>query len=326
MTKAFITGISGQDGSYLCELLLANGYEVHGLARSPEAAVRGNLRAVAGHERLHLHAGAIEDADALCERVAQVAPQELYHLAGVSVSRAHEQQLAPVAEANGMVVVRLLDRLRRMREPPRFVLASSSEIFGRPRTCPQTEDTPLAPVTPYGVAKCFAQLAVGTARGTYGIPAAAAILYNHESPRRGAAYVTTKIARAVADIKLGRARRVTLGNLAAERDWGWAPDYAEGMWRLARQGCGEDVILATGKLHTVEQFADAAFAAAGLDWRAHVDLDPALVPEREPARCCGNAARAKALLGWQPTIGFEEMVRRLVTAALERAPQGEPCT
>lgn len=322
--RALITGITGQDGSYLCELLLANGYEVHGLARDPQRAAGGHLRALLGDDairdrRLFLHRGAIEDEAALAELVARVAPDEFYHFAGVSISRTHMHELAPLTEANGMIVVRLLDRLRQMPRPPHFVLASSSEVFGRPAVCPQTEDTPLAPVTPYGVGKGLAQLAVHCARTTFGVPAAAAILYNHESPRRGAGFVTTKIVQGAAAIKLGRAQKLTLGNLAAERDWGWAPDYVEAMWRLARQGCRQDVILATGKLHSVEDFVRMAFAAVDLDWRQYVDVDPALVPRQEPARCCGDPARAKAVLGWQATVPFEELVRRLVEAALERA-------
>ena len=322
--KAFITGITGQDGSYLCELLLANGYEVHGLVRDPERAAGGYLRPLvqdpAIHQRrLFLHPGRIEDEAALGGLVEEIAPDEMYHFAGVSISRTHMNELAPLAEANGMMVVRLLDRLRQMPRPPHFVLASSSEVFGRPAACPQTEDTPLAPVTPYGVGKGLAQLAVHCARTTFGLPAAAAILYNHESPRRGAGFVTSKIVQGAAAIKLGRARKLTLGNLAAERDWGWAPDYIEAMWRLARQGCRQDVILATGTLHTVEDFVRVAFGAAGLDWRAHVEVDPSLVPKQEPARCCGNPARAKAVLGWQATVPFEEMVRRLVEAELARA-------
>ena len=322
--KAFITGITGQDGSYLCELLLANGYEVHGLVRSPERAAAGHLRPLLQdpsihNRRLFLHPGAIEDEPALGDLIARVAPEELYHFAGVSISRTHMQELAPLTEANGMIVTRLLDRLRRLPRPPRFVLASSSEVFGRPAECPQTEATPLAPVTPYGVGKGLAQLAVNCARATFGLPAASAILYNHESPRRGSGFVTTKIAEGAAAIKLGRARKLTLGNLRAERDWGWAPDYVEGMWRLARQGCGQDVILATGKLHTVEDFVRTAFAAVALDWRDHVETDPALVPGQEPARCCGNPARARTVLGWEAVVSFEELVRRLVEAALQRA-------
>ena len=324
--KAFITGITGQDGSYLCELLLANGYEVHGLVRDPARAAAGFLRPLladpaVADRRLFLHAGAIEDETRVGDLVARTAPDEFYHFAGVSISRTHMHELAPLAEANGMIVVRLLDRLQALPRPPRFVLASSSEVFGRPAVCPQTEDTPLAPVTPYGVGKGLAQLAVSCARATLGMPAASAILYNHESPRRGAGFVTSKIVRGVADIKRGRAQRLTLGNLAAERDWGWAPDYVEAMWRLARQGCAQDVILATGTLHSVEDFVRTAFAAAGLDWRAHVDVDPSLVPKQEPARCCGNPARARAVLGWRATVPFEELVRRLVEAALAGAQE-----
>jgi GDPmannose 4,6-dehydratase len=324
LQKAFITGITGQDGSYLCELLLDRGYEVHGLVRDPARAAGGHLAPLLRDpalrdRRLFLHPGRIEDVDALCALVTRIAPTELYHLAGVSISRTHMHELLPLTEANGTIVVRLLDHLRTLATPPRFVLASSSEVFGRPVERPQTEATPLAPVTPYGVGKSLAQLAVGCARATFGLPAASAILFNHESPRRGSGFVTSKIADGVAAIKLGRARTLTLGNLAAERDWGWAPDYVAGMAALARQGCTQDVILATGELHTVEDFVRAAFGAAGLDWRAHVEFDPALVPAQEPARCCGNPARARTLLGWQNTVSFEAMVGRLVQARLERA-------
>ena len=321
--KAFITGITGQDGSYLCELLLGQGYEVHGLVRDPARAAAGHLAPLLRDEalrgRLVLHAGRIEDADGLGALASLVAPDEFYHLAGVTISRTHMQEMAPLTEVNGMIVTRLLDRLRALRQPPRFVLASSSEVFGRPAECPQTEATPLAPVTPYGVGKSLAQLAVHCARATFGLPAAAAILYNHESPRRGSGFVTSKIVEGAVAIKLGRSDKLTLGSLAAQRDWGWAPDYVDGLWRLARQGCTQDVILATGQLHSVEDFVRTAFAAVGLDWRDHVETDPALVPGQEPARCCGDPARARTLLGWQATVSFEELVRRLVEAALQRA-------
>lgn len=191
-------------------------------------------------------------------------------------------------------------------------------VFGRPIDCPQTETTPLAPVTPYGVGKGLAQLAVKCARVTYGLPAAAVILYNHESPRRSTAFVTMKVANAVANIRMGNALRLALGNLAAKRDWGWAPDYVEGMWQLAQDECSEDVILSTGKLHSVEDLVRTAFEAVELDWRNHVDVDTSLVSVEEPAYCCGNPARVKSFMGWRTTVAFDALVQRLVTAELER--------
>ncbi|GHC07052.1 GDP-mannose 4,6-dehydratase [Cerasicoccus arenae] len=321
---AFITGITGQDGSYLCEMLLEKGYEVHGLVHRPESLQSGNIRHLVENEaifkkQLFLHTGAFEDATHLRRIINKARPAEFYHLAGQSSPRLSLELPEATVESIGMATLRLLEIIRDLDEPPRFLYASSSEVFGSPVHSPQDEQTPVRPTTPYGAAKSFSQEMSRIYRTAYSLPTCSAILYNHESPRRRDTFVTMKIARAAARIKLGLQKELELGSLQGRRDWGWAPDYVRGMWMILQSDTVDDFILATGKLHSVEQLVEAAFNCVDLNWRDYVKHDPALVMTVEPYAPCGNPAKAKRLLGWQNTVPFEEMIQRLVESQLDRS-------
>ena len=324
MPRAFITGITGQDGSYLCEWLLAHDYEVHGLVHRPEALPSGNIRhlvadpAVLG-KRLFLHNGAFEDATQLRRIISQAKPHEFYHLAGQSSPRLSLELPESTVDSIGMATLRLLEILRDLPAPPKFLYASSSEVFGSPPHSPQDELTPLNPTTPYGAAKAFSQQIARVYRIAYGLPTCAAILYNHESPRRNENFVTMKVARAVARIKRGLQKDVALGSLLGRRDWGWAPDYVQGMWLMLQESSVDDFVLATGQLHSVQDLVACAFAHIGRNWQDHVRHDAALVTAVEPNASCGNPTKAKRVLGWENTVPFPELVARLVDAEL-----GEP--
>lgn len=323
MKKVFITGITGQDGSYLVDLLLEKDYEIHGLVHRPDALMNSNLRHLLGdnsvlNRRLFLHNGAFEDATHLRRIIGKVKPVEFYHLAGQSSPRLSLELPESTVDSIGMATLRLLEILRDLPEPPKFLYASSSEVFGSPPHSPQDENTPLNPTTPYGAAKAFSQQMARIYRIAYKLPTCSAILYNHESPRRSANFVTIKIARAVARIKRGLEKDVMLGSLAGRRDWGWAPDYVRAMWLMLQADPVDDYVLATGQLHTVEELVATAFAIVGLNWRDHVRFDPALVTTIEPVAPCGNPAKAKRMLGWENTVNFEQMVARLVESELNK--------
>jgi len=322
MNRAFITGITGQDGSYLCELLLEKGYEVHGLVHRPEGLATGNL----GHlfhdekvfnKRLFLHTGSFEDATHLRRLIFRAKPTEFYHLAAQSSPRLSLELPETTMESVGMATVRLLEILRDLDNPPRFLYASSSEIFGAPEQSPQDELTPVQPSTPYGVAKALSTQMVKVYRLAYGLNTCAAILYNHESPRRSGQFVTMKIARAAARMKQGRQKKLQLGSLAGQRDWGWAPDYVRGLWQILQLPVVDEFVLATGRMHSVQEFVEHAFAVAGLNWRDHVEYDARLVTAVEPERLCGNPAKAKRVLGWENQVPFDEMVERLVASEMD---------
>lgn len=322
MPTAFITGITGQDGSYLTELLLGKGYSVHGLVRRPESLSSGNLRHLI-HDpavmdrRLFLHAGSFEDTTYLRRILLRARPDEFYHLAGGTSPRASLELPEAAVESVGMATLRILEILRDFPDPPRFLLASSSEVFGSARQSPQDEGTPMDPNTPYGAAKATAQHLVRIYRTAYRLPMCSAILYNHESPRRLDTFVTMKVARAAARIRAGLQQRLVLGRLDGRRDWGWAPDYVQGMWQMLQQTHLEDFILATGTLHSVRDFVETAFNEVGLDWTRHVDYDPHLVQPVEPVAPCGNPGRAAERLGWRNTVEFPDLVRRLVRSQQE---------
>ena len=321
--RAFITGITGQDGSYLCELLLDKGYEVHGLVHHPESLPTGNIRHLMAdasllNQRLFLHTGTFEDASHLRRAICRARPHEFYHLAGQSSPRLSLELPESTVSSTGLATLRLLEILRDLPEPAKFLCASSSEVFGSPPNSPQDELTPLNPVNPYGAAKVFSQHLVRIYRHTHQLPACSAILYNHESPRRGGGFVTMKVARAVARIKRGLQQDLVLGSLEGQRDWGWAPDYVRGMWLMLQQKSADDFVLATGELHSVSEFVTQAFECLGLNWRDHVRQDPALVATAEPVALCGNSAKAKRLLGWENTVPFGEMVSRLVESELKK--------
>lgn len=323
MPKAFITGITGQDGSYLCELLLERGYEVHGLVHRPDALAASNIKHLVADPRilgkqLFLHNGAFEDATHLRRIISRAKPNEFYHLAGQSSPRLSLELPESTVDSIGMATLRLLEILRDLPEPPKFLYASSSEVFGSPSHSPQDELTPVNPTTPYGAAKSFSQQMARIYRIAYGLQTCAVILYNHESPRRSSNFVTMKVARAAARIKKGLQQGLLLGSLAGRRDWGWAPDYVQGMWLILQQPSVDDFVLATGELRSVENLVEMAFAHVGLNWRDHVRHDQNLVTSVEPLAPCGNPTKALRQLGWRNTVPFPAMVARLVDSELAR--------
>lgn len=321
--RAFITGITGQDGSYLAELLLAKGYDVHGLVHRPDALPASNIRHLVAdpdllNKRLFLHNGSFEDATHLRRIISRAKPNEFYHLAGQSSPRLSLELPESTVDSIGMATLRLLEILRDLPEPTKFLYASSSEVFGSPPHSPQDELTPLNPTTPYGAAKAFSQQMARIYRIAYQLPTCSVILYNHESPRRSSGFVTIKIARAAARIKKGLQQELVLGSLEGRRDWGWAPDYVQGMWSMLQQPKVDDFILATGELHSVEQLVNEAFLCLGLNWRDHVKQDANLLTSVEPVAPCGNPGKAQRLLGWRNSVPFPDMVARLVEAELKK--------
>lgn len=323
MLRAFITGITGQDGSYLAELLLEKGYEVHGLVHRPDTLATSNIRHLLAdadifNRRLFLHNGTHEDATHLRRIIVKAQPDEFYHLAGQSSPRLSLELPESTVDSIGMATLRLLEILRDLQDPPKFLYASSSEVFGSPPHSPQNELTPISPTTPYGAAKAFSQQMARIYRIAYGLQTCAAILYNHESPRRSAGFVTMKVARAAARIKRGLQPNVTLGSLEGRRDWGWAPDYVHGMWLMLQQKTVDDFVLATGQLKSVKDLTAGAFACVGLNWEDYVRYDAGLVTAVEPVAPCGNPAKAKQNLGWENSIGFDEMISRLVESELKK--------
>jgi GDPmannose 4,6-dehydratase len=320
---AFITGITGQDGSYLADLLLGKDYLVHGLVHRPDSVGGSSIRHLVSNpkimgKRLFLHNGSFEDATHLRRVINKAKPDEFYHLAGQSSPRISLELPEATVESVGMATLRLLEILRDLDEPTKFLYASSSEVFGSPPSSPQDELTPMNPTTPYGAAKAFSQHMARIYRIAYKLPTCSVILYNHESPRRGGHFVTMKIARAAARIKKGLQKDLELGSLSGRRDWGWAPDYVQGMWLMLQADTQDDFVLATGKLHTVEDLVEHAFGCLGLKWRDYVKFDPALVTTVEPVAPCGNPSKAQRLLGWKNSVGFEEMVERLVQSQMDK--------
>ncbi len=314
-----VTGATGQDGGYLVERLSAEGAQVHAVVRpqDPEAA-----RLVQLHPEITVHVGDLADPERLAALVAEAAPEEIYHLGGISSVAQSWQQPVLTGAVSGLASAALLqaawDLARRADRPVRYVQAASAEIFGNPTDSPQDEATPIAPVSPYGAAKAYAHHLAGVYRG-HGLHAASLILYNHESPRRPATFVTRKITKAAAAIARGDAAELVLGNLDARRDWGWAPDYVDAMIRAARHRTPADYVIATGRAHSVREFVETAFTAAGLpDWQRYVRTDPALLRPADATELVGNAARAREELGWTPTVPFHDLVARMVRVDLDR--------
>tara|TARA_Y100000588_G_scaffold308891_1_gene333655 strand:- start:1141 stop:2124 length:984 start_codon:yes stop_codon:yes gene_type:complete len=321
--RALITGITGQDGSYLSELLLAEGYEVHGVVRRTSSLDRSRLDHLyhdpAVYNRsLYLHYADLDDPTTLRRVLSKVAPTELYHLAGQSHVGLSFDIPESTCDMTAMGTLRLLEMVRDLPDTPRFYHASSSEIFGRPEAMPQEESTPYAPVNPYGCAKAFATRMVAIYRETHGLYACNGITYNHESPRRGENFVTRKICRAAAAIKLGRQKNLLIGDTTAQRDWGDARDYVRGMWLTLRQDTADDYVLATGQLHTVQDIVELAFGVVGLDWRDHLQRDERFMRPTEPTRLVGNAAKARDILGWEPKTSFADLIREMTEAELNR--------
>ncbi len=317
MPTALITGITGQDGSYLAELLLGKGYRVVGLVRSDGAPEPNNVEHLA--RQLELIPGDLRDPASLAAAVDRSVPDEVYNLAAQSVPQASFTLAELTEQVVGQGAALLLDAVMSRAPRARFFQASSSEIFGQPIESPQNEHTEIRPRSPYGKAKAFAQAAIVSARVSHGVFAASGILFNHESPRRGRQFVTRKITTAVANIHHGRQTDLVLGDLDATRDWGFAGDYVDAMWRMLQQPEPEDYVVGTGRSWTVRELCEMAFGVIGRDYRDYVRVDPALVRPREGVAIVADATRARQNLGWQPTTEFPRVVEMMVEADLARA-------
>jgi GDPmannose 4,6-dehydratase len=316
--RALITGITGQDGSYLAELLLERGYEVHGIIRRSSSFNTARIDHLYRdpHEsgaRLFIHHGDLADPVRLTKLIYQLEPDEVYHLGAQSHVRVSFDIPEYTFDITGAGTLRLLDAIRESGVKTRFCQASSSEMFGSAPP-PQSETTPFHPRSPYGVAKLAAYWAAVNYREAYGMFTVNGILFNHESPRRGETFVTRKITRAVARIKAGLQDKVFLGNLEARRDWGYAPDYMEALWLMMQRSDPDDFVVATGESHSVREFLEGAFARAGLDWESHVEIDPRYFRPAEVDELLGDASKARRVLDWEPTVRFEELVQIMVEA------------
>ena len=317
-TRALITGITGQDGSYLAELLLAKGYEVHGVVRRSSSMNRSRIDHLehdnpshADGARFLLHYGDMTDSGGLNRLVMTVNPDEIYNLAAQSQVHISFDQPEYTGNTDGLGTTRLLEAIRATGRPTRFYQASTSEIFGSTPP-PQNEQTPMHPRSPYGVAKLYAHWITVNYREAYEMFACSGILFNHESPRRGENFVTRKVTRGVASILAGRSTKIRLGNLDSKRDWGYAPDYVEAMWLMLQQEKPEDYVIATGKQWSVKQLAEVAFGLVGLEWRKYVEVDQAYLRPAEVPDLCGDSSKARAALGWSPKTGFEDMIREML--------------
>jgi len=319
MKKALITGITGQDGSYLADLLLSKGYEVHGIIRRASTFNTSRIDHLyqdphVNGVRLFLHYGDLADSVNLVKLIYNLKPDEIYHLGAQSHVRVSFDIPEYTADVTGVATIRILEAMHEAGVKSRFYQASSSEMFGKVQAVPQTETTPFWPRSPYGVAKVFAYWATVNYRESYGMHASNGILFNHESPRRGETFVTRKITRAVAAIKLGRQKELFLGNMDAKRDWGYAPEYVEGMWMMVQQDNPDDYVLATNETHTVREFVQEAFAHVDLDWQEFVKYDARYERPAEVDLLVGDPAKAKRLLGWEPKTKFKDLVRIMVDA------------
>ncbi len=316
MKKAFVTGVNGQDGSYLAELLLSKGYEVHGLIRRSSSFNTQRVEHIYHdpHEsgvRFLMHYGDLSDSGSLINLIRELEPDEIYHLGAQSHVKVSFDVPEYTADATGMGAIRMLEAIRASGVQTRFYQASSSEMYGSAPP-PQSESTPFHPRSPYGVAKVFGYWSTVNYREAYDLFACNGILFNHESIRRGETFVTRKISRAVARIKAGLQDKLYLGNLDAERDWGHAPEYVEAMWMMLQRDEPEDFVIATGESHTVREFVQLAFERVGLDWERHVDIDPRYFRPAEVASLCGDPSKARAKLGWEARTSFEELVALMV--------------
>ncbi len=313
---AFITGITGQDGSYLAELLLSKGYKVYGMVR--RASVDKFERISHIMDKIELIQGDLLDQYSLISALKKAQPTEVYNLAAQSFVPTSWAQPVLTSEFTAIGVTRMLESIRLVDPKIRFYQASSSEMYGKVLETPQTEDTPFYPRSPYGVAKVYGHYITVNYRESYNLFAVSGILFNHESPRRGLEFVTRKVTDGVARIKLGLASELRLGNLDAKRDWGFAGDYVDAMWRMLQQDTPDDYVIATGETHTVKELVQVAFDHAGLDWEKHVKLDPAFIRPAEVDLLIGDPAKAKKNLGWTPKVSFEQLVKMMVDADIER--------
>lgn len=322
MKKAFITGITGQDGSYLAELLLDKGYKVYGLTRRTSTQNFERIKNIVHHDRLQLISGDLIDQHSLTFALQDIQPDEIYNLAAQSFVKASWEQPVLTAEYTASGVTRVLEAMRLACPKAKFYQASSSEMFGKVREVPQTELTPFYPRSPYGVAKVYGHWITVNYRESYDMFAVSGILFNHESPRRGLEFVTRKISNAVARIKLGKQSHVELGNLEAKRDWGYAKDYVEAMWLMLQQDQPDDFVVATGETHSVEEFLRLACEAAGLgDYKQYYKHNKQFDRPAEVDLLIGSPAKAQQTLGWQPSVDFPELVRLMVAADLELESQ-----
>jgi GDPmannose 4,6-dehydratase len=313
--RALITGITGQDGSYMAELLLKKGYEVFGLIR--RSSVKRYERIESFMDQIQLMEGDLTDQSSLDSVIHSVQPDEVYNLAAQSFVPVSWNQPVLTGDVTGLGVIRVLEAIRKHCPKTRFLQASSSEMFGKVREMPQNEMTPFYPRSPYGVAKTFGHYITVNYRESYGLYACAAIGFNHESPRRGLEFVTRKITHQVARIKCGLADKLSMGNLEAKRDWGFAADYVYAMWLILQQPEPDDFVLATGETHSIRELLQVAFDAVGLDWKQHVECDPKLMRPAEVEYLCGDASKARQKLGWRPRLGFAELIQLMVQADLE---------
>ena len=313
--KALITGITGQDGSYLSEFLLEKGYEVYGMVRRASLDRFDRIDHI--KDRIHLVQGDLTDQSSLDEAVKEIGPEEVYNLAAQSFVPTSWNQPTLTGEVTGIGTTRLLEAVRKIKPDARFYQASSSEMFGKVREVPQTELTPFHPRSPYGVAKVYGHFITVNYRESYNLFACSGILFNHESPRRGLEFVTRKITHGVARIKLGLANELRLGNLDAKRDWGFAGDYVKAMWLMLQQTEPDDYVVATGETHSVREFVETAFGAAGLDWKKYVVIDPKFLRPAEVELLVGDPAKARKKLGWEPKVTFGELVQMMVDADIK---------
>ncbi len=319
--KALITGITGQDGSYLAELLLQKGYEVHGVIRRSSSFNTGRLAGIfqdphVANTRLKLHYGDISDASVINQLIKSIRPEEVYHLAAQSHVRVSFDIPEYTSDITGLGTLRILEAIRDSGVQTRFYQASSSEMFGMVQETPQTEKTPFYPRSPYAVGKVFAYWTTVNYREAYQIYACNGILFNHESPRRGETFVSRKITRSVARILARLDQKLYLGNLDAKRDWGYAPEYVDAMWRMLQQDKPSDYIIATGETHTVKEFVTEAFSYVGLDWNKYVEIDPRYFRPTEVDLLLGDSRKAEKELGWKPKLKFTDLVRVMVDADL----------
>jgi GDPmannose 4,6-dehydratase len=312
--RALITGITGQDGSYLAEFLLEKNYEVYGLVRRSSLEKYDRIESIA--DRIRFVEGDLTDQSSLDQALEQIQPHEVYNLAAQSFVPVSWNQPVLTADVTGLGVLRVLEAIRRHCPKAKFLQASSSEMFGKVSESPQSETTRFHPRSPYGVAKVFAHHITVNYRESYGIFACSSICFNHESPRRGSEFVSRKVTQHAARIKLGLCDRLKMGNLDAHRDWGFAGDYIRAMWLMLQQPQAEDFVIATGKTHSVQQLLETAFSAAGLDWKKYVEIDPKLVRPAEVDYLCGDSSKARKTLGWKPEVDFQQLINMMVESDL----------
>jgi GDPmannose 4,6-dehydratase len=313
--RALITGITGQDGSYLAELLLSKGYEVFGLTRRTSLEKFDRIESFI--DAITLLDGDLTDQSSLDNVLLTVKPDEVYNLAAQSFVPTSWRQPVLTADVTGLGVLRILEAIRRHHPTAKFLQASSSEMFGKVHESPQTEQTRLYPRSPYGVAKVFGHYITVNYRDSYGLYACSAISFNHESPRRGLDFVSRKVTYQVARIKHGLAKKLTMGNLDAKRDWGYAGDYVRAKWLMLQQPEPDDYVISTGETHSVRELVAAAFSAAGLDWEKYVEIDPKLIRPAEVDYLCGDSKKVRDKLGWTPEVSFEQLIEMMVHADLE---------